>query len=152
MHIGFQALAALSTGIYFCELTWCKPAAASMPALRGARPWRLVRALAGSRTWLAGALVIGAGAAVQAAALHGLSLFQARPMFLAGLMVLLVLAVPVLRERLTPREWACAALLAAATALFAHAAPTGRGASAGAAASPPAPVVVAIALHLPTPR
>ncbi|MEU8120472.1 hypothetical protein AB0C21_17325 [Spirillospora sp. NPDC049024] len=145
-HIGFQSLPFLSTGIYFCGLAWCKMAAAAMPPLRGDRPWRLAWALAGSRMWFFGAVVIGAGAAVQTAALHGLSLFQAQPMLLAGLSILLVLAVPVLRERLTPREWACVALLAAATALFVHAAPTGQDAPLLTRTAPPAPVVVAVAL------
>ncbi|NKZ02835.1 hypothetical protein [Actinomadura latina] len=122
MFTSLHALAALSTGIYFSGLTYFKLAAAEMRPLRGDRPLLLTRELLGSRTWLAGASVLGVGAAVQVAALTRLSLFQAQPMFLAGLAILLVLAIPVLRERLTPREWGCVALLAIATALFAHAA------------------------------
>lgn len=68
MQAQYQALAVLSTGIYFTGLTFLKIA-----------------------------------------------------MFLAGTGLLIVLAVPVMGERLTLREWGCVVVLAAATALFADA-------------------------------
>ncbi|WP_433479235.1 hypothetical protein ACQPZP_20695 [Spirillospora sp. CA-142024] len=145
MHPGFQALAALSTGIYFSGLTYFKLTAADMPPLRGSRPWHLVRELLGNRMWVAGSVFIAVGAAVQTVALTRLSLFQAQPMFLAGLAILLVLAVPILRERLTSREWGCVLLLGIATALFAHAVPADEGAAPG-IALPGASLVVAVAL------
>ncbi|WP_243716041.1 hypothetical protein [Actinomadura darangshiensis] len=118
----FQALALLSTTVYFAGLVYLKLAATAMPPLSGRRPWRLTRALLRSRVWLAGAAIVAVGAGVQAAALTRLTLLQAQPMLLAGLAVLVVLTVPLLGERLTLREWGCVVLLAAATALFAGAA------------------------------
>ncbi|MFA1549808.1 hypothetical protein [Actinomadura chokoriensis] len=146
MLTSFHALAVLSTGIYFSGLTYFKLAAPQMVPLRGDRPWRLVRELLGNRTWLAGATVIGVGATVQATALTGLSLHQAQPMFLAGLGILLVLAVPILRERLTPREWGCVALLAAAAFLFSFGSPAGDAAGSAIITWPDRTLVVAIAL------
>jgi hypothetical protein len=146
MSTGFQALAVLSTGIYFCGLTYFKLAAADMPTLQGDRPWQLARALLGSRPWLAGAVFLGVGAIVQTAALTGLTLFQAQPMFLAGLALLLVLAILILRERLSLREWGCVLILGGATFLFAHAAPPVKGDSSVVAVWPEAAVVVAVAV------
>ncbi|MER6816821.1 hypothetical protein ABT299_46835 [Spirillospora sp. NPDC000708] len=121
MQAQYQALAVLSTGIYFTGLTLLKIAASGMPPLAGDRPVHLARTLLTDRTWLAGATVVAVGACVQAASLTGLTLVRAQPMFLAGIGLLIVLAVPVMGERLTLREWGCAAVLAAATALFADA-------------------------------
>ena len=137
-------LAFLSTGIYFSGLTYFKMAATGMRPLQGSRPLHLTWTLLTSRTWITGAIVLGVGAAVQVAALSGLSLFEALPMFLAGLGVLLLLAVPVLGERLTPREWGCVVLLAAATVLLVRATPAGH--ATAAAAPPPPPLVVAVAM------
>ncbi|OLT12317.1 hypothetical protein BJF79_22685 [Actinomadura sp. CNU-125] len=113
-------LALLSTGLYFGGLAYFKLAADGMPPLRGDRPHRLAAALLGSRLWATGAVVLGGGATVQVAALTGLTPVEAQPMFLAGLAVLLVFAVPILGERLGLREWGCVLLLAAATLLFAR--------------------------------
>jgi hypothetical protein len=115
----FQALAVLSTTVYFAGLVYLKLAATAMPPLSGRRPWHLTRTLLTSRIWAAGAAIVAVGAGVQTAALTEISLVQAQPMLLAGLAVLLVLTVPLLGERLTAREWGCVLLLAAATALFA---------------------------------
>ncbi|MFB4311241.1 hypothetical protein [Actinomadura sp. GTD37] len=140
----YQALAVLSTAIYFSGLAHFKLAAARMPPLSGTRTWSLAATLLTSRTWITGAALLGVGAAVQTAALTGLSLVEALPMFLAGLGVLLILAVPVLGERLTPREWGCALLLAAATVLFVHASTGLHGPSDPGTPAPP--LVVAVAL------
>src|SRR5690606_829061 len=96
-----------------------------------------------SKRWIAGSAVIGTGAAAQVMALTGLRLLEALPMFLAGLGVLLLLAVVVLGERLTPREWGCAALLAAAAFLLLRIPPGSR--APGDIGTPP-PLVVAVAL------
>ncbi|MBO2439049.1 hypothetical protein J4557_16135 [Actinomadura nitritigenes] len=125
MQAQYQALAVLSTGIYFTGLTFLKIAASGMPPLAGDRPVHLARTLLTDRTWLAGGTVVAVGACVQAASLTGLTLVAAQPMFLAGVGLLIVLAVPVMGERLTLREWGCVVVLAAATALFADAAAGG---------------------------
>jgi hypothetical protein len=121
MQAQYQALAVLSTGIYFTGLAFLKIAAAGMPPLAGDRPVHLARTLLTDRTWLAGGTVVAVGACVQAASLTGLTLVRAEPMFLAGIGLLIVLAVPVMGERPTFREWGCVLVLAAATALFADA-------------------------------
>ncbi|MEU5881163.1 hypothetical protein [Spirillospora sp. NPDC047279] len=120
MSLQFQAIAVLSTATYFAGQVYFKLATAEMPALAGNRPWQLARTLLGNRTWIAGAGVLAVGAGVQTVALTGLSPLQAQPMFLAGLAMLLVLAIPVMGERLTPREWGCVMLLAVAAVLFAE--------------------------------
>ncbi|MFG2249212.1 hypothetical protein [Spirillospora sp. NPDC048823] len=140
----YQFLAFLSTGIYFSGLTYFKMATTGMPLLQGSRPWHLTRTLLTSRTWITGAVVLGVGAIVQLTALTGLSLFEALPMFLAGLGVLLVFAVPILGERLTLREWGCVVLLVGATVLLVRATP-GTLAPAG-ISTPPPPLIVAVAL------
>ncbi|MFB4295183.1 hypothetical protein [Actinomadura sp. NTSP31] len=134
MQAQYQALAVLSTGIYFTGLTFLKIAATAMPPLAGDRPVHLARTLLTDRTWLAGGTVVAVGACVQAASLTGLTLVKAQPMLLAGIGLLIVLAVPVMGERLTLREWGCVLVLAAATALFADAAdgPPGNGRHGGA--------------------
>ncbi|MEU8800643.1 hypothetical protein [Spirillospora sp. NPDC048819] len=142
----FQTLAVLSTGIYFSGLAYFKMAAANMRPLRGDRPWMLTREMLSSGTWFTGATVLAVGAAVQVAALSGLSVLKALPMFLVGVVVLLVLAIPILGERLTPREWGCVLLLAGATALFVQ---TGAAAHPPAEATAPAPVLV-VAVALPS--
>ncbi|GAA0546445.1 hypothetical protein [Actinomadura livida] len=144
MSVQYQLLAFLSTGVYFAGLAFFKKAAAEMPPLQGSRPWHLARTLLTSGAWVTGAAVLGAGAAVQVAALTGLSLSEALPLFLAGLGVLVALAVLVLGERLTAREWGCAGLLAAAAVLLLSATPGGDAAAGG--ETPPAPLVVAVAL------
>ncbi|WP_243713278.1 hypothetical protein [Actinomadura sp. 6K520] len=144
MSVHYQLLAFLSTGVYFAGLAFFKLAAAGMGPLRGSRPRHLARTLLTSRTWVAGAAVLGVGAALQVAALTGLPLFEAMPMFLAGLGVLLVLAVPILGERPTPREWGCVALLVVAAVLLVRATPGSR-APVG-IETPPSPLVVAVVL------
>lgn len=139
----YQLLAFLSTGAYFAGLALFKSAASSMPTLEGSRPRHLTRTLLTSKRWIAGSAVIGTGAAAQVMALTGLRLLEALPMFLAGLGVLLLLAVVVLGERLTPREWGCAALLAAAAFLLLRIPPGSR--APGDIGTPP-PLVVAVAL------
>ncbi|MFA1540577.1 hypothetical protein [Actinomadura monticuli] len=146
MITSFHALAVLSTGIYFSGLTYFKLAAPHMARLHGDRPLLLTRELLRNRTWLAGACVIGVGALVQATALTGLSLHQAQPMFLAGIPILLVFAVLILRERLTPREWGCVLILTVATCLFTDESPVGDAAGSAIAAWPDRTLVVAIAL------
>jgi len=115
------AIAALSTGIYFAGLVYFKLAAERMPPLAGNHPWQLAVQLLTDRIWLVGACFLLAGACVQAAALTGLSVVSAQPMFLAGLGMLLVLGLGVLGERLTLREWGSVLLLAAAAAMFGEA-------------------------------
>lgn len=139
----YQLLAFLSTGAYFAGLALFKSAASSMPTLEGSRPRHLTRTLLTSKRWITGSAVIGTGAAAQVMALTGLRLLEALPMFLAGLGVLLLLAVVVLGERLTPREWGCAALLAAAAFLLLRIPPGSR--APGDIGTPP-PLVVAVAL------
>src|SRR5688500_17266632 len=118
MSLHFQSLAVLSTGLYFTGQVYFKIAATDMPTLAGDRPWQLARVLLSHRTWCAGAAIIAVGACVQTVSLTRLSLVEAEPMFLAGLGVLFVLAMVVMGERLTPREWSSVVLLAVAAALF----------------------------------
>ncbi|SEG08509.1 hypothetical protein SAMN04489712_103157 [Thermomonospora echinospora] len=139
-------LAILSTCLYFSGLVYFKVSTAHMPALGGLRPRQLARELAGDRTWTAGAALVGTGACVQAAALARLSICQAQPMFLAGLVALVLLAVVALGERLTPREWGCVLLLAAATILFVRAC-AGTATKVSVHTEPPSPaLVVTVAL------
>ncbi|MBO2453877.1 hypothetical protein J4573_42775 [Actinomadura barringtoniae] len=115
------AIAVLSTGIYFAGLVYFKLAAERMHPLAGNHPWQLAAQLLQDRVWLVGASFLLVGACVQAAALTGLSVVSAQPMFLAGLGMLLILGLGVLGERLTLREWGCVLILAAAAAMFGEA-------------------------------
>ncbi|WP_030144832.1 hypothetical protein [Spirillospora albida] len=145
MPTHYQALAVLSTGIYFAGLAHFKMAAAGMPVLRGHRPLRLAGSLLRSPRWLTGAAVLAVGATVQVAALTGLTVAEAQPLFLAGVAMLLVLSLAAMGERLTLREWGCVLLLAAAAVIFSHAALT-RSPDGPPAAAPSTLLVVAVAL------
>ncbi|GAB2851784.1 hypothetical protein GCM10022221_59050 [Actinocorallia aurea] len=126
-----HSLAALSTSVYFLGLHCLKTTADDMPVLRGTHPLRLAAALAADPRWTAGAVILLTGAAAQVTALSGLSLAAAYPSLLSGLVVLLVLALAVRGERLTPREWCAVPLLAVSTGLVALAAAHSRGDGAG---------------------
>lgn len=106
MSTPYQALALLSTGIYFTGLAHAKLAAADMRVLRGHRPLQLAGALLSDPRWLTGAAVLAVGATLQVVALTGLGVADAQPMFLAGLAILLVLSLAAMGERLTLRNGA----------------------------------------------
>jgi drug/metabolite transporter (DMT)-like permease len=111
-------LASMATIIYYLAFIVFRVAAGRMPVLRGTRPLRLVRHTYTNGLWLAGLLIMLAGAGTQAEALTTLPLTVAEPIFAASLVFILFYAGVFFRERLTGREWSSVALFGVATALI----------------------------------
>lgn len=111
------ALAAGSTGVYFVGLACLKTGARRLPRLRATRPLRLLGAMSGSRRCRYGIGILITGIGLQYAAFTRLTLVQAQPALLSGLVAAVLIATVVLGEPVEGREWLCLALVAAAAAL-----------------------------------
>lgn len=81
-----------------------KRALAGLPPLYARRPVRVLRLLAGSPLWIAGALALASGFAAQLAVYRLLPIAAAQGLFVSGLVLLLLLSSVVLGERLTAPE------------------------------------------------
>lgn len=112
-------VAVVASSAYLLGIGLFKVAADHMEPLRGTRPVRLALAMATSPIWCGGAVIAGAGLALQWAALSSLTLPAAQPAFVSGLVVLLLFATTRLGERLNLREWGCVALAGTAALMVA---------------------------------
>lgn len=108
-----------ATSLYYLGFSIFKIAADRMERLRGSRPFRMVFLAFSNPLWVLGLLVIFGGIYFQVRALATLPLGKATPYFVAGLVLILLLAVTLFRERLTPREWFCLFLIAVGMVLVA---------------------------------
>lgn len=105
-------LGLVATVLYNAGFVLEKRALRDLPPLSVRRIGGLVRALATSKAWLAGFLIMGAGMACQIEVMSLLPLSVAQPIQLSGLALLVVFSAVFLGERTTQREWAVLGVLA----------------------------------------
>jgi multidrug transporter EmrE-like cation transporter len=114
------ALAALSaTVLYYLGFAIFKVAADRAEPLRASRFLHLVWYVLSDWIFLAGLCLVLGGLSLQIVALSKVPLSVAVPIFVSGLVPLLLIAVIFFGERLTPREWLSLLLIAAAMLLIA---------------------------------
>jgi drug/metabolite transporter (DMT)-like permease len=114
------ALAAFAaTALYYLGFAIFKVAADRAEPLRVNRFRHLVRHVLSDWIFLIGLCLVLGGLSLQIVALSKVPLSVAVPIFVSGLVPLLVIAVVFFRERLTPREWVSLLLIAAAMLLIA---------------------------------
>jgi multidrug transporter EmrE-like cation transporter len=92
-----------------------------MAPLSGVRAVNVLGQSLASGPWLWGATVMGLGVILQLLALGRLTVPEAEPAFVAGLVLLLVITRAFFGERLSPVEWGCLLLMAAGSVLVARA-------------------------------
>ncbi|SNT48156.1 hypothetical protein SAMN05443665_103444 [Actinomadura meyerae] len=112
------AAAFSATGLYYLGFAVFKLAADRMPALRGNRIAHMIWTIV--RNWIfliALAIVLG-GLTLQIMALRNLPLSTAVPIFMSGIVPLLLIALAFFGERLTAREWLSLLLTGAAILLL----------------------------------
>lgn len=112
-------IALVATGLYYVGSAVFKVSARRMKTLHGTRPIHLFGQMFSSWIWLIGLAIVSVGFVLQIRALTMLPLGVAQPIFVSTLVILLWIAVGVLGERLTAREWLGLALFAVATLMLA---------------------------------
>lgn len=110
-------LGLVSTVLYNAGFVLEKRALRDLPPLSMRRVGGLVWALATSKAWLTGFLVMGMGMACQVVVMSLVPLSVAQPIQLAGLALLVVFSSVFLGERITQREWTGLGILALSFAL-----------------------------------
>jgi drug/metabolite transporter (DMT)-like permease len=95
-----------------------KQAVEAMPAIHARRTYHLVRTLVSSPRWVAGFTLLLLGLCFQVLALSLAPISVVQPLFLSGMVLLLVLSHIVLRERLSSSETAGVAAVLVAVVLI----------------------------------
>jgi multidrug transporter EmrE-like cation transporter len=108
-----------ATGLYYVGFAVFKVAAGRMAPLRGNQIPRLALTMLSSWIFLLGLVLVLGGLWLQIIALARIPLSEGVPIFVSGLVPLLVIAVVFFGERLALREWLGLALIAAAMLLIA---------------------------------
>ncbi|WP_147312203.1 hypothetical protein [Thermomonospora umbrina] len=108
-----------ATGLYYVGFAIFKVAADRMAPVRGHRIHHMAGVILTSPIFLAGLVLVLGGLSLQIIALSELALSVAVPIFVSGLVPLLVIAIGVFGERLAFREWLSLALVAGAMLLIA---------------------------------
>ncbi|MEW2354380.1 hypothetical protein [Spirillospora sp. NPDC029432] len=108
-----------ATGLYYIGFAVFKLAADRMEPLRGDRVFHIARIILSSGVFLGGLALVLGGLGLQILALRELSLGIAVPIFMSGVLPLLVIAMVFFGDRLTGREWLSLLLIAAAAGLLA---------------------------------
>ncbi|MFB4318357.1 hypothetical protein [Actinomadura sp. 21ATH] len=107
-----------ATGLYYIGFAVFKLAADRMERLRGDRVFHIARVILSSGVFLGGLALVLGGLGLQILALRELSLGIAVPIFMSGVLPLLVIAMVFFGDRLTAREWLSLLLIAAAAGLI----------------------------------
>jgi drug/metabolite transporter (DMT)-like permease len=112
------AAAFSATGLYYLGFAVFKLAADRMPAVRGNRIPHMVWTIVSNWVFLIALGVVLGGLGLQILALRNLPLSTAVPIFMSGIVPLLLIALVFFGERLTPREWLSLVLIGAAILLL----------------------------------
>ncbi|WP_433473498.1 DMT family transporter [Spirillospora sp. CA-142024] len=107
-----------ATGLYYLGFAVFKLAADRMPALRGNRIPHMVWSIVRDWIFLIALAVVLGGLTLQIIALRNLPLSTAVPIFMSGIVPLLLIALAFFGERLTAREWLSLVLIGAAILLL----------------------------------
>jgi multidrug transporter EmrE-like cation transporter len=108
-----------ATALYYIGFAVFKVAADRMDPLRGSRPLHMALHILANWIFLVGLCLVLGGLSLQIVALSKIPLSEAVPIFVSGLVPLIVISVTLFAERLTLREWASLLLIAAAMLLLA---------------------------------
>ncbi|ACY97102.1 MULTISPECIES: hypothetical protein [Thermomonospora] len=108
-----------ATGLYYVAFAIFKVAADRMEPMRGHRILHMTWVILSSWIFLGGLVLLLGGLVLQILALSELAISVAVPIFVSGLVPLLLIALTVFGERLRAREWASLGLIAAAMLLLA---------------------------------
>ncbi|MFA1547769.1 hypothetical protein [Actinomadura chokoriensis] len=112
------AAAFSATGLYYLGFAVFKLAADRMPAVRGNRLPHMIWAIVSNWIFLVALGIVLGGLTLQILALANLPLSQAVPIFMSGMVPLLLIALVFFGERLTPREWLSLLLIGGAILLL----------------------------------
>ncbi|MGI5207913.1 EamA family transporter [Spirillospora sp. CA-108201] len=112
------AAAFSATGLYYLGFAVFKLAADRMPAVRGNRIPHMVWTIVSNWVFLIALGVVLGGLGLQILALRNLPLSTAVPIFMSGIVPLLLIALVFFGERLTSREWLSLVLIGAAILLL----------------------------------
>ncbi|WP_433335439.1 hypothetical protein [Spirillospora sp. CA-294931] len=107
-----------ATGLYYVGFAIFKLAADRMEPVRANRLPHMVWVILTNWIFLAGLALVLGGLGLQILALTKLSLGIAVPIFMSGVLPLLVIAMIFFGDRLTPREWLSLALIGTAVGLL----------------------------------
>ncbi|MEV5826421.1 hypothetical protein AB0L25_12665 [Spirillospora sp. NPDC052242] len=108
-----------ATALYYLGFAVFKLAADRMAVLRGNRILHMIWTILGNWVFLIGLGLVLGGLSLQIVALSKLSLPTAVPIFMSGVVPLLIIALAFFGERLTAREWLSLVLTGAAILLLA---------------------------------
>ncbi len=108
-----------ATALYYVGFAVFKVAADRMAPLRSYRIGHMLWHILSNWVFLIGLCLVLGGLSLQIVALKKIPLSEGVPIFVSGLIPLVLIAVVVFGERLTVREWASLSLIAAAMLLLA---------------------------------
>ena len=109
----------VATALYYIGFAVFKVAADRMTPLRSNRIPHMIWHILSNWIFLIGLCLVLGGLSVQIVALKKIPLSEGVPIFVSGLIPLIIIAVVVFGERLTVREWISLSLIAAAMLLLA---------------------------------
>jgi drug/metabolite transporter (DMT)-like permease len=112
------AAAFSATGLYYLGFAVFKLAADRMPPVRGNRILHMAWSIVSNWIFLIALGIVLGGLSLQIVALRNLPLSQAVPIFMSGMVPLLLIALVFFGERLTAREWLSLVLIGAAILLL----------------------------------
>lgn len=112
------AAAFSATGLYYLGFAVFKLAADRMPPVRGNRILHMIWSIVSNWIFLIALGIVLGGLSLQILALRNLPLSQAVPIFMSGMVPLLLIALVFFGERLTAREWLSLLLIGAAILLL----------------------------------
>lgn len=112
------AAAFSATGLYYLGFAVFKLAADRMPPVRGNRIVHMIWAIISNWVFLIALGIVLGGLSLQILALRNLPLSQAVPIFMSGVVPLLLIALVFFGERLTAREWLSLVLIGGAILLL----------------------------------
>ena len=105
------AVTVVSAVLYNVGFVVEKRALGSLPEVHARRVRHLVRSLVSSPLWLAGFVLLLAGLGLQVVALSLVSISVVQPIFVSGIVILLILSHVSLGERLGRGEWVIVSLI-----------------------------------------
>ena len=112
------AAAFSATGLYYLGFAVFKMAADRMTPVRGNRILHMTWTIVSNWIFLIALAIVLGGLSLQILALSRLPLSTAVPIFMSGMLPLLLIALVFFGERLTPREWLSLVLIGAAILLL----------------------------------
>ena len=112
------AAAFSATGLYYLGFAVFKLAAGRMRPVRGNRILNMTWVIVSNWVFLIALVIVLAGLSLQILALRNLPLSQAVPIFMSGVVPLLLIALVFFGERLTAREWLSLLLIGGAILLL----------------------------------